>query len=263
MTMNARTAVAVLLLALAGTAGGCRRAPDVPTLRIAAAADLRFVLDDLVALFGRQGKDAACVMTYGSSGNLFTQLVNHAPFDVYLSADVDYVRQLAARDLIVPGSAFTYAFGRLVLWVPAGSPLEIDTLGLRSLEAPGVARVAIANPEHAPYGRAAEAAMRAAGVYDQVLGKVVSGDNVSQALQFVDSGAAQAGLVSLSLALAPQMAGKGRFVEVPGALYPPIEQGGAILRWAANPDLAERFRAVLLSEAGRAILRRHGLADRP
>lgn len=257
-----RTAAAALALAIAGATLSCGRGPDIQPLRIAAAADLRFVLDDIVALFRRQGAEPACAITYASSGSLFAQLVNRAPFDVYLSADVEYVRQLAARDLVAPGSAFTYGFGRLVVWVPASSSLEIDRLGLKALEAPAVARVAIASPEHAPYGRAAEAAMRRADVYEAVRGKLVSGDNVSQALQFVESGAAQAGIVSLSLALAPHAAAGGRFVEVPVDLYPPIEQGGAILRWAANPAAARRFRAVLLSEAGRTVLRQHGLADR-
>src|SRR6267378_4753938 len=130
---------------------------------------------------------------------------------------------------ILPGSEFTYAVGRIVLWVPASSPIDVASLGMSALKEPPIAHVAIANPEHAPYGRAAEAAMRSAGVYDLVKSKLVFGENVSQALQFVQSGSADIGIVALSLALSPTVARAGRFWEVPLDAYPRIEQGGAIL----------------------------------
>src|SRR5439155_15242789 len=128
-------------------------------------------------------------------------------------------RQLTARGLTVPLSEFEYAVGRLVLWVPSSSPIDPGQ-GLGALSAAGVAHVAIANPEHAPYGRAAVAALRSAGVYEAVRGKLVFGENVGQALQFVQSGAADAGLVALSLARAPTVEGQGRFVEIPLGTYP-------------------------------------------
>ena len=145
---------------------------------------------------------------------------------MFLSADVAYPNQLAARGLTLPHSEFTYAIGRLVLWAPFASTLEIERDGMAALTRGQVAHVAIANPDHAPYGRAAVAALRAAGIYDAVRPKLVLGDSVAQALQFVQSGAADVGLVAKSLALAPNMKGRGRTFDVPPATYPPLEQGG-------------------------------------
>ena len=225
---------------------------------IAAAADLRFALDELTALFLKEHADIALTVSYGSSGIEYAQLVNRAPFDLFLSADVAFPRQLAERGLTLPGSEFTYAVGRIVLWAPASSPIDVAGLGMNALKEPTIAHVAIASPEHAPYGRAAEAAMRSAGVYDLVKSKLVFGENVSQALQFVQSGSADLGIVALSLALSPTVAGAGRFWEVPADAYPRIEQGGAILQWATNPDAARSFRSFMLSEQGRAVLKRYG-----
>ena len=227
-------------------------------VRIAAAADLRFALDELTALFGKEHSNIAVSVSYGSSGTEYAQLLNRAPFDLFLSADVTYPRQLAERGLTLPDAEFTYAVGRIVLWVPAASPVDIAKLGMSALAAPGIAHVAIANPEHAPYGRAAEAAMRSAGVYDLVKPKLVFGENVSQALQFVQSGAADIGIVAFSLALSPTVADAGRFWEVPLDTYPRIEQGGTILQWASNPDAAHSFRSFMLGANGRAVLKRCG-----
>jgi molybdate transport system substrate-binding protein len=228
------------------------------TVRIAAAADLRFALEELTALFGKEHSDVAVSVSYGSSGTEYAQLVNRAPFDLFLSADVTYPRQLAQRGLTLPDAEFTYAFGRIVLWVPASSSIDVARLGMSALKEPTIAHVAIANPEHAPYGRAAEAAMRSAGVYDLVRSKLVFGENVSQALQFVQSGSADVGIVALSLALSPTVAHAGRFWEVPLDAYPRLEQGGTILQWASNPDAARSFRSFMLGADGRAVLKRYG-----
>ena len=249
----------VLILAFAPGCG--RSTPEgsaQATVRIAAAADLRFALDELTALFLKEHSDIALTVSYGSSGIEYAQLVNRAPFDLFLSADVAYPRQLAERGLTLPGSEFTYAVGRIVVWAPVSSPIDVAGLGMNALKEPTIAHVAIASPEHAPYGRAAEAAMRSAGVYDLVKSKLVFGENVSQALQFVQSGSADLGIVALSLALSPTVARAGRFRELPLDAYPRIEQGGTILQWASNPDAARSFRSFMLSEQGRAVLKRYG-----
>ena len=242
---------------------GCNRpAPveqrDARAVRIAAAADLRYALEEITVQLKQIQPNLDLQVAYGSSGTFFAQLVNGAPFDLFMSADIEYPRQLAARGLTMPGSEFTYAIGRLVLWVPASSPLDVERAGMEALADPRVSYVSIANPEHAPYGRAAEAAMRQARVYDRVKAKIVFGENVSQALQFVQSGAAQAGLVALSLAIAPAVRASGKFWEVPSTLHPQMDQGGVILRAAADAEAARAVRAFLLGERGRAILKQYG-----
>ena len=175
-------------------------------MRVAAAADLNVALGELIARFGAS-HDVDVTVSYGSSGTFYAQLLNQAPFDLFLSADLQYPNELVARGLTLPQTAFTYAVGRLVVWAPAGSPLEIERDGVQALTAASIAHVAIANPEHAPYGRAAVAAMESAGVYDRLRPKLVFGENVAQAMQFAQSGAADAAIVALSLALAPNAKG--------------------------------------------------------
>jgi len=248
-----KTVLALTVAALVAAACGARPA----RLRVAAAADLQFAMPELVRGFAQSGGGDVDV-AYGSSGTFYAQLLNQAPFDLFLSADVEYPRQLEARGLAVPMSAFDYAVGRIVLWVPAASTLDLAG-GLSALAAPSVAHVAIANPEHAPYGRAAVAALRTAGVYDAVRGKLVNGDNVGQALQFVQSGAADAGIVALSLAVAPAVKDTGRYAEIPLSAYPRITQGGVILRATRNLESARAFRAYLVGP-GRKILERYGFS---
>ena len=227
-------------------------------LRIAAAADLQFAMKELVREFKRVN-DVDVEISYGSSGTFYAQLLNQAPYDIYMSADIEYPRKLAERGLTVPLSEFEYAVGRLVLWVPAASPLDIEGRGLQALAAASVAHVAIANPEHAPYGRAAIAALQSAGVHDALRAKLVNGDNVGQALQFVQSGAADAGIVALSLALAPDVKAQGRFVEIPLSAYPRIVQGGAILRSTKDLASALVFRSFVLGH-GRSLLQQYGFS---
>ena len=254
---TAQIVAAALLLALAGACGRSRPAPQ-PAVRIAAAADLRFALDELIAAFQHLHPDLAVSVSYGSSGNFYSQLLNGAPFDVFLSADLAYPRQLADRHLVVPQSEFTYGVGRIVVWVPSASTLDVEHQGLRALADPSIAHVAIANPAHAPYGRAAEAALRSAGVYEAVKEKLVLGESVSQTLQFVQSGAADAGVVALSLALSPTVAAQGRFAVVPLDLYPRMEQGGAVMSAARDRDAAMAFRAFMLGAPARDVLKRFG-----
>ncbi len=209
--------VVAALLVLPGLLG-CSRAgrkspeePPVSILSVAAAADLRFVLDDIALEFQGKHPDIQVRVTYGSSGNFFAQLTNNAPFDLFLSADTDYPRRLIEQGLAARASAFVYAVGHLVVWVPRDSSLDIEKLGVQALLDPSARKIAIANPRHAPYGRAAEAALRTAGVYDRVRERLVYGDNVAQTAQFVQTGSADVGLIALSLALTPTMRASGRY----------------------------------------------------
>jgi molybdate transport system substrate-binding protein len=234
------------------------RAAEQGTVRVAAASDLRFTMDEIVEAFRRERPAVDVLVTYGSSGNFYAQLSNRAPFDIFFSADVDYPRRLIRQGLTLADSEFLYGVGRLVVWVPRNSPIEVEKLGIQALLSPSVRRIAIANPRHAPYGRAAEAAMKSLGVFDQVKDRLVLGDSVMQTAQFVDSGGAEVGIISHSLALAPALRDKGRFWEAPIDAYPRQEQGGVILSWAKDRPAAEALRDFVLSEGGRAILRRHG-----
>jgi len=192
---------------------------------------------------------------YGSSGNFYSHIRSRAPFDVFLSADVEYPRKLAAEGLAVPGSVFTYAVGRIVLWVPANSPVDPAAAHMEALDAAAVRHIAIANPQHAPYGRAAEAAIRSAGIYDRVATKLVLGENIAQTLEFVQTGAADIGIVALSLALAPTVRDRGKYWEVPLDAYPRVEQGGAILH---DSQAARDFVAFLRGADGTRVLRQYG-----
>lgn len=243
------------LLALAGQSPQpAERRPQI--VRVAAAADLKFALDEAIARLATREPSLRVETTYGSSGSMHAQLRQRAPYDLYLSADIEYPRDLISRGVGSNRDLFTYATGRLVVWVPSSSKLPIERDGLRALE--GAGRIAIPNPRHAPYGRAAEAAMRRAGVWDRVRGRLVLGENVSQAAQFVQSGAADAGLVAKSLAVAPALRASGRFWEVPEQMHPPLTQAGLILPWAASREGAARLRDYLLSNEGREILSAYG-----
>ena len=252
--------IAVLPLAFVG----CAHPPAAPKLSIAAAADLRFALDELSHGFRTSYPQWDVQIAYGSSGNFYWQIRNQAPFDLFLSADVEYPRKLAEEGFAAPESLFLYAAGRIVVWIRAQSPLDLAQLQIHALEASAVKHVAIANPRHAPYGRAAEAAMRSLGVYERVAPKLVLGENVAQAMEFIQSGAADAGIIALSLALAPPVRGQGRFWEVPLDAYPRMEQGGAILSRSKAKIAAGAFRAFLLGAGGRSVLRKYGfyLSDR-
>jgi molybdate transport system substrate-binding protein len=262
--MRAAGAV-ILVLAIAGGALWYARTRPGPAavaahreVTVAAASDLKFAFGDVAAAFERRHPDVAVKVTYGSSGNFFTQLSNEAPFDLYLSADMDYPRKLVEQDRAVKGSDFVYAVGQIVVWVPKSSKLDIEARGLRAVLDPAVKKVAIANPKHAPYGRAAEAALKHAGVYDAVKDRLVLGENIAQAAQFVESGAADVGVIALSLALAPAMRDKGRYWTVPLDAYPRLEQGGVILSWARDKDAARALRDFMTGDEARAILRRYG-----
>ena len=235
---------------------GNQRSTGPQTVRVAAAADLKFALDEAVARLATRQPALDVQVAYGSSGTMHSQLRQRAPYDLYLSADIGYPRDLISRGIGTERDLFTYAVGRLVVWVPLGSNLPIEREGIRALA--GASRIALANPRHAPYGRAAEAALRSAGIWDGVRGRLALGENVAQAAQFVQSGAADAGIIAKSLAVAPAMRERGRVWEVPQDMYPPLRQGGLILPWAVSPEGAARLRDFLLSGEGRALLEAYG-----
>ncbi len=227
-------------------------------VQVAAASDLKFALDEIVQAFQGHHPDIKTQVTYGSSGNFFAHLSNRAPFDLFFSADVDYPRKLIEQGLAVKATEFLYAVGRIVVWVPRRSALNLERLGIQALVDPSVRKVAIANPKHAPYGRAAEAAMKTLGVYAEVQGRLVLGENIAQTAQFIQTGAADIGIIALSLALAPALREDGRYWEIPLDAYPRMDQGGVILSWVKDIAAAQVLRAFMLSPEGKDILRRYG-----
>ena len=248
---------ALMMVGLAGVfAAGQAGPPREALVRVAAASDLKFALDDIAQRLLRREPPLSVRPTYGSSGVVHAQLRQQAPYDVFLSADIEYPRDLVSRGIGAEGDIFRYAVGRLVVWVPASSPLALERDGLRAVA--GARRLAIANPRHAPYGRAAEAALRHAGVWDLVSGRLALGENVAQAAQFVQSGAADAGIIAKSVAAAPAMQRAGRSWDVPEDHHAPMIQGGLILPWANSRDAAVRFRDYLLSAEGRQVLALYG-----
>lgn len=225
-------------------------------VRVAAAADLKFALDELGTQYQKH-TGTKIEVSYGSSGNFFAQIQNGAPFDIFLSADIDYPRKLEAAGLAEPGTLYEYAIGRIVIWMPAGTRVDLAKLGWKALLDPSIQNIAIANPEHAPYGRAGAAALRSAGIYDQVRAKLVYGENIAQAAQFVASGNAQAGILALSLAISPAMK-EGKRWDIPANMHPPIEQAAVVLKSARDKDGARAFLAFLKSAEAQKILETYG-----
>lgn len=244
----------VIVLALLFFSG--TRNAHAQTLRVAAASDLQFALADLAAQYEKES-GAKLAITYGSSGNFYAQIQNGAPFDLFFSAEISYPQKLIDAGFAEADSRFTYAFGRIVLWLPPDSPLSPAQLQWNTLLDARIQKIAIANPEHAPYGRAAVAALQKAGIYEQVRSKLVYGENISQASQFVQSGSAQAGILALSLTFAPVMK-PGKTWEIPRNLYPPLEQGVVLLKSSANKPAARALLAFLQTESARATLARYG-----
>jgi molybdate transport system substrate-binding protein len=246
--------IVLLLVAVSLSQGQARTQGQ--EIRVAAASDLQFAMEDLAAHFEKQTGMKVDV-TYGSSGNFFSQIQNGAPFDIFFSADVDYPRKLEAMGLGAPRSLFVYGVGRLVIWMPADGKADVAQEGWNALLSPGVQKISIADPEHAPYGRAAVAALKKAGVYQQVKAKLVYAENISQAAQFVQSGNAQAGILAKSLAASGAME-SGKRWDVPVDLYPAIEQGAILLKSANNNAKAKSFLEFVRGPAGRSALDQYG-----
>jgi molybdate transport system substrate-binding protein len=225
-------------------------------ITIAAASDLSFAFKELVTEYEKTTGNHV-KLTLGSSGNFFSQIQNGAPFDLYFSADIGYPKKLEEAGLVVPGSLYPYAVGRIVLWTGKGSHLDLSKR-LEILREPTIKKIAIANPKHAPYGRAAVAAMEYFKVYDQVKDKLILGENISQAAQFIESGACDAGIVALSLALAPAMKAAGEYWEIPATAHSPLEQGAVILKQSKNPEAARQFLEFMKGPQGQEVMKRYG-----
>lgn len=252
--MKLRRLVPVLALFL-GFSGRLCAAQEIT---VAAAADLQFAMQEAAIRFQQEtGKNLKLI--YGSSGNFAQQLQNGAPFDMFFSANLDYATQLEASGLAEPGTFYQYATGKIVIWVPNDSKLDLSA-GLKVLLDPSIKKIAIANPEHAPYGKAAVAAMQKESIYDQVKNRLVLGENISQAASFAATGSADVGIVALSLALSPNMKDKGRYVEVPASDYPAIQQACVILRSSKNKDVARQFLKFIQSPPMKALFEKYGFA---
>lgn len=244
-------ALALALSVPPGTDASARR------LSVAAAANLKPAMDELARAFEAERPGAEVAVTAGASGAFFAQIRSGAPFDLFFSADRDYPRKLVEAGL--GGPEVVYAIGKLVVWTPRGSPLDLARRGLGALADPAAKRIAVANPATAPYGRAALAALQAEGLLPALEGRLVFGQSVAQAAQFAASGAADAAVLPLSLTLAPALAGGSAF-PLPARSHPPQEQSAVILVGARDRPLAEAFLAFVTSPSGRAILLRSGYA---
>ena len=228
---------------------------------VAAASDLQTVLPALLSGFEKATAIKVAV-SFGSSGNFFAQIQNGAPFDVFFSADVDYPRRLVAAGHAERDSLYEYATGRLVLWTRTDSGLDIRR-GMTMLRDARVRRIAVANPDLAPYGRAAVAALRTAGVYDQVKDKLVFGENISQTAQLAQSGNADVGLFAHSLAVGAVLNASGTFFDIPSTTYPPVVQAAVLVSTSWNKDAGRALLQYIKSPEARQTFAAFGFGAPP
>ncbi len=224
-------------------------------ITVAAAADLKFAMHEVAAGFRNDYPGEEVEIIYGSSGAAYTQIQQGAPYDLYFSADIAYPQELIKRGFAASTKVTPYARGRIVLW---SATRDASKMTLASLTDPKITRIAVANPEHAPYGKRAEEALRAAKLWNAVKSKMVYGENVTQAAQFVQTGNAQVGIISLSLAVSPELSRKGGYYLIPDNLHEPLEQGFIILKRAEHNALARQFADYMNTPAARAIMTRYG-----
>jgi molybdate transport system substrate-binding protein len=225
-------------------------------LSIAAAANLVYALESLTAEFKQAESSTVVTVITGASGSLVAQIQNGAPFDVFLSADVEYPEKLVSLGLADPGSFTKFAVGRLVLW---STRPQVDVKSVTALvRDPGIRKIAVANLTTAPYGKAAREALTKLGVWQDAERKIVIGENITQTAQFVETGNADAGFVAMSLVLSPKLKDKGRWQEIDADLYSPLEQGAVITRRGGNNPASARFLTFLSGPEARAVLERFG-----
>ncbi len=237
--------VCVMLLALPAHA---------EKITIAAAADMKFAMEEIATVFRQANPKEEVEVIYGSSGHAFTQIQQGAPYDLYFSADINYPRELVKVGLTASEPEL-YAIGRITLW---SSSLDATKMTLESLTDPKIEHIAIANPKHAPYGKRAEEALRAAGLWEKLEPKLVYGENIVKSAQFVQSGNAQVGIIALSLVVNPELAGKGGYWLIPDNLHEPLEQAFIITKRAEKNGLAKRFAEYMKSKESRAVMIRYG-----
>ena len=226
---------------------------------VAAASDLTFVLPEINKAFEARHPGVTVKVSFGSSGNFHAQIQNGAPYQVFMSADEKYPRDLIAQGAAVADSYFVYGTGRIVLWTM--KPEVNLSQGLSGLTDARVMKIAIANPAHAPYGRAAELAMKKQGVWNALQTKLVMGENISQTAQFVQTGNVDVGVVAMSLVLSPKMRGVGRWAEVSAVLYPPLVQAAVVTKAGTNSATAREFVKFLDQPEARDLLQKYGFRD--
>lgn len=245
--MHLRALLLSLLLLLPGLAAAGER------LTIAAASDLRFALDDIIEIYAAEHPDDTVRVTYGSSGRMTTQILNGAPYDLFFSADIAYPEKLHDE-----GHAVTepevYALGRIVLW---SNRRDASLMTLEDLLDDDIRRVAIASPNHAPYGVRAMEALQSVGIWDELQAKIVNGDNIAQTARMVQAGAAEVGIIALSLAEFPDLA-EHPYHLIDDALHEPLSQGFVITRRGEHNDTAHRFADYMNGDTAREIMRRYG-----
>jgi len=229
-------------------------ASQAQKVNIAAAANLRYVLEDIKTVYVKQNPKAKVTITFGSSGTLVQQIMNGASFDLFMAADNEFPLKLKDKGMTT-GPMSTYAFGKLALY---SATLDVEHKGLGVLKDPSVHKIAVANPETAPYGNRAIDLLKKQGLYEQLKSKIVIGENISQAAQFAFTGNAEIGFVALSLALAPEMAGKGNYYIVPQKLYEPVEQTCILIKTPVLNTEAGKFKKFVLSPATKAIWEKYG-----
>ena len=246
-----------LAFTLACAATACKDQSSTTTgpteLTVAAASDLTPAFEEIGREFQSSHK-IKVTFVFGSTGLLTRQIENGAPFDLFAAANVSYVDELEQKGLIVPGTKAVYARGRITLWTPAESTLRLETIS--DLARPEVMRVAIANPDHAPYGLAARQALESAGIWEAVKPKLVYGDNIRQTLQYAQTGNVEVAIVALSLSTQT----KGRWTLIPEELHQPLDQGLAVMKSTRNEQAARAFEAFVTGPQGRAILQKYGFS---
>jgi molybdate transport system substrate-binding protein len=234
-------------------------------LFIAAAADLRFVMPELVKLFKKDNPDTFVQTSFESSGTLAAQIEEQAPFDIFFSADSSYPQRLVEKGLAEGNRDYIYARGSLVIWYSKNAQLHFSrtdlSKGMKLLLDPRIKKIAIANPNHAPYGKAAVAALQKEGVYDLVKNKLVIGDNIAQAAEFAETGAASVGVLALSLASSVQLRQEGDFFAVPKSDYPPLVQSMLVVKDCNDKTQAEKFKNIVLDPKNKALFNQYGFEN--
>lgn len=229
------------------------------TVLVAAASSMKFAFDEIIDAFRVEQPEIDIKVSFGSSGNFFSQISHGAPYDAYFSADHDYPQKLKEGGHADNNSEVTpYAVGSLVLWVPNHIPVKVMEEKIHTLLNPVIKKIAIANPRHAPYGRAAIECLKNLEVYSAAQSRLVMGENITQAAQFTQTGAAQAGIIALSLALTEKMQASGTYWEIPEDTYSPIQQSFLLLKTGKNRHGAETFSRFVMGPMGRAVLHRYG-----
>ena len=230
-----------------------------PAITIAAAADLKFAMDSIIASYKAQNPGTEVQVIYGSSGKFFQQITNGAPFDIFFSADVDYPNKLKDQGLTV-GNIKTYGIGQIVLWSKKTDPAKERMNTLLSAD---IKKIAIANPAHAPYGKRAKESLQYYKLYNKIQGKLVLGENISQTAQFITTGAADIGVVALSLALSPAIKNEGgKYYLIPEQSHTPLEQAYTLLKHAEGNSTAAKFYNFISSPAAIDVLKYYGFSQK-